>query len=127
MNLSSNRPVFLNLFRIRFPVTAILSILHRVTGVLMVLSLPVLFYLFGLSLSSQQGWDTTMSLISLPISKLAIALFIWGLVHHLFAGIRFLFIDIEWGVDKSTARASAWLVNIISVLVAVLITWRLLL
>ena len=123
----SNRPVFLNLFRIRFPVTAILSILHRVTGVLMVLSMPGLFYLFGLSLSSQQGWDETLSLMSHPLSKIAIALFIWGLVHHLFAGIRFLFIDIEWGVDKITARASAWLVNIASVLVAALIAWRFLL
>ncbi len=126
MNQLNKRPVFLNLLVIRFPVTAILSIFHRITGVLMVLSLPVLFYLFGLSLSGEQGWNTTLAILVHPLSKLAITVFLWGLIHHLFAGLRFLFLDIEVGIEKNTARMSAWLVNFSAVIVALLIAWRLL-
>ncbi len=122
---SNNRPVFLNLFQIRFPVTAILSILHRVTGVLMVLTLPVLFYLFSLSLSGEAGWEATLSILNDPLSKIVLALFLWGLIHHLFAGVRFLFIDIEIGVEKTTARVTAWFVNIVVVFVTLLVVWRL--
>ncbi|VAW81145.1 Succinate dehydrogenase cytochrome b-556 subunit [hydrothermal vent metagenome] len=125
MNQSKNRPVFLNLFLIRFPVTAILSILHRVTGVLMVLTLPVLFYLFSLSLSGEAGWDTTISILTYPLSKMVLAVFLWGLIHHLFAGIRFLFIDIEIGIEKATARVTAWFVNIVVVFVTLMVVWRL--
>jgi len=126
MNQLDKRPVFLNLLVIHFPVTAVLSILHRVTGVLMVLSLPVLFYLFGLSLSSEQGWNTTLTILTHPFSKLLITVFLWGLIHHLFAGIRYLFLDIEVGVEKRAARASAWTVNFAAVIVALIVAWRLL-
>ena len=120
------RPVFLNLFRISFPVTAILSIMHRLMGVAMVLALPLVIYIFGLSLSGEQGWQTSLSILAHPLSKLFIFLLLWSLIHHLLAGIRFLLIDIEWGVSKSAARASAWFINIAAIIVTLILAWRLL-
>ena len=58
------RPVFLNLLRIRQPVTAVLSILHRITGVLMVLLLPGLIYLLDLSLRGPAQFDQVAELFA---------------------------------------------------------------
>ena len=51
MQSVKSKPVFLNLMQIRLPVAGVMSIIHRVTGVVMVLSIPLLLYLLDLSLS----------------------------------------------------------------------------
>jgi len=102
---SHNRPVFLDLTRIQMPIPAIVSILHRLTGLLLILMVPFLLCLLETSLSGSEGYASVMSL-SLP--ALLVGLFvIWGLFHHLFSGIRFLLIDLDIGVDRATARGSA--------------------
>lgn len=106
-----NRPVFLNLLRIHFPVTAVVSILHRVSGLLMVLSLPVLIYLLRLSLQGPAGYDQARALVTGPAAQCVGFVLVWALAHHLLAGLRFLLLDVEIGVTKKTARLSAWLVH----------------
>jgi succinate dehydrogenase / fumarate reductase cytochrome b subunit len=120
MSLTQDRPVFLNLLRIRQPVTAVVSILHRFTGILMVLALPGLIYLLQISLSSPEGFSRAATILDGQIARLFAVLMIWALAHHLFAGIRFLILDFDVGVTKDVARKTAWLVNMSAAVVAVM-------
>jgi succinate dehydrogenase / fumarate reductase cytochrome b subunit len=115
--MKTRRPVYLNLLKIKLPVTAILSILHRITGVFMVISIPFLVYLFEWSLQGPKEFDQLIALLGHPLIRLIVALYIWFLAHHLLAGIRFLLIDIDVGVHKSAARASAYAVNTLGVMI----------
>ena len=114
-----NRPVFLNLLRIKMPVTAVQSIMHRIFGVLMVLLLPFAIYLFDLSLQSPQDFEQVGEFLASPAIRLIGAIPVWALAHHLFAGVRYLLLDAEWGLEKSKARMGAWIVNMAGLLVLV--------
>jgi len=106
--MTTNRPVFLDIWRIRLPVPGLVSILHRVSGMLMVLSIPLLSALFALALSGPDGFDAAAHLVGHPLVRLGLLLLGWALLHHLFAGIRYLVIDLGWGVDRPMARRTAW-------------------
>ncbi|PLC54122.1 succinate dehydrogenase, cytochrome b556 subunit [Pollutimonas nitritireducens] len=114
------RPVFFNVFQIQMPIGAITSIIHRVTGILLAIGIPFSIYLLDLSLDGPDAYQQAMALLdSLPIRCLAI-LFAWALGHHLLAGVRHLLSDIDIGSRLAGARRSAWIVNCISPLLAVL-------
>lgn len=116
-------PVYLNLLRIRFPVGAVTSIAHRISGLLLLLSLPVLIYLLDLSLQGPSGYEKTLSYLNNCWFEAGLALVIWSFMHHLLSGIRFLLIDIEKGVTLRAARSSAWLVNLSAPLLTLLYLW----
>ena len=120
MEIRKNRPVFLNLLRIRMPIMAIQSIMHRIFGVLMVLMLPWVIYLFDLSLSGPQGFDQVREFFVSPFVRVLLVIPVWALAHHVFAGIRYLLLDVEWGINRDNARKSAWLVNVAGLLVLVI-------
>lgn len=105
-------PKFLNLFVIKLPPGGIASIGHRISGVLMFLSLPLFAWLFGLSLENPQGFQQAREYLHTTPVLLLSVLLVWSLCHHLLAGIRHLLLDIEIGLDKDKARLSAWLVNL---------------
>jgi len=115
----ASRPRYLNLIQIRLPVTGFASIAHRVTGVLLFLLIPLLLYLFELSLESEEGFLRVMAILTSLPARLIFVLLAWSLAHHLFAGIRYLFIDIDIGVELPTARMNAWIVLVGGALVAV--------
>ena len=120
------RPRFLNLFKIRLPLPGVVSILHRVSGVLMVLAIPFLIYLFDLSLRGPEGFAAAAAIADMILVKLVIAVIVWGLFHHLFAGIRYLLLDMDIGVEKSQARASSWgvfAVSIVTTLIVLGVIW----
>jgi succinate dehydrogenase / fumarate reductase cytochrome b subunit len=120
MNSTENRPVFLNLLRIRQPVTAVLSILHRVSGVVLIILLPGLVYLLNLSLESSDGFARVAALLnSEPVRLLAVML-CWLLAHHLLAGLRFMLLDFDVAISRSAARKTAWLVHVGAAAAAVL-------
>jgi succinate dehydrogenase / fumarate reductase cytochrome b subunit len=114
-NNNIKRPVFLNLFRIHLPVTAVLSLAHRGTGVILFLLIPGLIYLLGLSLEGPQGYEQVLSLVQHPVGRSIFILITWFLAHHLFAGIRYLLLDIDIGIDAAHSRRSAWLVIVAGV------------
>jgi succinate dehydrogenase / fumarate reductase cytochrome b subunit len=102
------RPVFLNLARIRFPVGAVASIGHRVSGVVLVALLP--FAVLALEHSLERG-ATSASLLGplqSPAGRVALLVVAWASAHHLFAGIRHLLMDVGIGASLSGARASAY-------------------
>lgn len=112
MARSPHRPVFLNLLRIRMPVGAVLSFAHRVSGLLLFLAIPFLIRVLKLSLESPQGYAQATAVFSSVYARVAAVLLAWALVHHLLAGLRFLLIDMDRGVQSRAARLSAWVVNL---------------
>lgn len=105
-------PKYLNLLQIELPPGGIASIAHRISGVLMFLAIPLLAWLFSLSLQSEQGYRMALDYLHrLPLRLLSLLL-VWALAHHLLAGIRHLLLDLEIGITRSRGRTSAWIVNL---------------
>lgn len=114
----STRPVFLNLRQIQMPVGALTSIGHRVSGILLAAGVPIGVYLLGRSLQNERGFAEVTGLLSHGAVKVAVALVIWALAHHMLAGIRHLLSDFNVGSPLRAARRSAWFVNLGGVAVA---------
>jgi succinate dehydrogenase / fumarate reductase cytochrome b subunit len=118
--LADNRPVYLNLFKIRLPTTGIVSFAHRVSGFLLFLAIPFSIYILDLSVSSADGFEYGLQLLQQPVLQFFLLLAVWALVHHFLAGIRYLLLDFDIGVDKTGSNISAWVVLIIEALVMAL-------
>jgi succinate dehydrogenase / fumarate reductase cytochrome b subunit len=122
MPKNKNRPVFLDLTRIHQPVNAVLSIAHRATGIVLVLLIPVLVFLFDRSLASAQGYADVVDVLRGPTARVVLFALTWVFFHHLFAGVRYLLIDAEIGVEIRRAQASAWVVFVAGAVAAVIVT-----
>lgn len=122
MKIKDKRPKYLNLFKIRLPITGIASINHRLSGLILFLAIPVSLYLFQLSLTSSAGFTEMLAYLSSPWIKLALVLLTWSFVHHLLAGFRFLLIDQNLGISLSVARKTAWFVVFAAVIVTLIIS-----
>lgn len=118
--MTDNRPVYLNLIKIRLPLTGMVSFAHRISGVLLFLFLPFSVYLLDLSVQSAESFAAVKQLLDQPVMLVMQLLIIWSIAHHFFAGIRFLLIDAEIGVEKSQARIGSWLV-LLAELIAILL------
>lgn len=115
-----NRPTFFNLTQLQLPVGALTSILHRVSGVLLALGVPVSLYLLELSLQSPQTYSQVGALFENRAVQAAAILLAWALGHHLLAGLRHMLSDIDIGSQLPDARRSAWIVNVCGIGVALL-------
>ena len=102
------RPIFLELSRIHFPVGAIASILHRITGAMLVIGVPAGLALAEYSSRSAAHFRWVAGLLETPWAAGLGALALAGLVHHLVAGVRVLLMDMGAGVGPPQARRSAW-------------------
>ena len=121
MTLHHNRPVYLNLVQIRLPVAGVMSIIHRITGVVMVLAIPFLAWALQRSLSGDAGFAEVAHLFGGWFGKAALFAMCWALLHHLLAGVRYLLIDVDIGVEKPVFRYTAWAVLVAAPLLALLI------
>lgn len=119
--MTDNRPVYLNLIKIRLPLAGIVSFAHRISGVLLFLFLPFSVYLLDLSVHSAESFSAVKQLLNQPLMLAVQMLVLWSIAHHFFAGIRFLLIDAEIGVEKSQARMGSWLVFLAETIAIVLI------
>ena len=115
------RPRFLNPLAVHMPVGAVASILHRLSGVLLFLLLPPAAWLFAVSLQDPGRHAEVMALLGSPWMKLPGGLFLWALLHHLFAGIRFLLLDAGHGIERTAARRMAWLATLAAPLLTLLV------
>lgn len=114
-----SRPKNLNLFTIRFPLPAIVSILHRVTGVVLFLFIPVLLWLLQYSLTVH-GFESIEKWLSYTWVKAVVWLLFIPLCFHLIAGIRHLLSDIHLGDSLGAGRKSALLVFVFSIVILLL-------
>lgn len=112
------RPIYLNLFKLRLPIPGVVSFLHRVSGVLLVLFIPVSILALERSLSGPSGYAQVQGWLGHPPGVLLALLFLWSLLHHLLAGIRFLLLDLDVAIEARPARVTAWVVLVAAVLLA---------
>lgn len=98
----------------RLPFAGKVSILHRVSGALLFLSLPLLITLFAKSTASAESFAALGQGAGGIFLKVALLGILWGFMHHLCAGIRYLIIDLHIGMDKVTAQKTAVAVLIVS-------------
>ena len=119
------RPKNLNLLTIRLPVNAVVSILHRVSGVSLFLAIPLILLAFQYSVSSPQNYLMLANLLDTWLLKVLLIGLAWAFSHHFFAGIRHLLQDIHWMTSLNSARLSSkvllWWVGIATVIFAWLI------
>ena len=117
----SSRPVYLNLLKIRLPVTGVVSIAHRISGALLFLSIPFAVYLLDMSVLSEASFEHVRTMLAEPWLVVLQLVLLWSLVHHLVAGIRYLLIDAEIGIDLAGARLGAWIVIGMELLIIALV------
>lgn len=102
------RPVYLNLFKIRQPIGAITSIVHRLTGIVLVAVLAPALSLLARSLASPEGFAEVTAWLAGSVGKAVALLAAWLFAQHLFSGIRLMLIDLDIGARLPAARAMAW-------------------
>ncbi|EXU73536.1 succinate dehydrogenase cytochrome b556 subunit [Erwinia mallotivora] len=119
--VKKQRPVNLDLSTIRFPVTAIASILHRVSGVITFVAVGILLWLLGLSLSSPEGFLQASAIMSSFIVKFIFWGILTALAYHIVGGIRHLMMDFGWlGETLQTGTRSAQISFGITVVLSIL-------
>ena len=121
--LPANRPVYLNLFRLHLPITGWVSILHRLSGALLFLLLPLMVWGFALTLSGEAGYARAVAWLSTLAAKLLTLALVWAFAHHFLAGLRHLAMDSHWGVSLKSARRSSLVVLLAAGGVVLLAAW----
>ena len=120
------RPVYLNLFAIRMPLPAIVSILHRASGALLfLLGIPLLLYVVQQAIASPEAWADMRAAFAAPLAKITAIVLAWAFIHHLLAGIRHLLLDAHVGVELPAARQSSALTLVLAVVITVAVAVRL--
>ena len=119
------RPQFRNLnlpllLTYRLPLPGVVSIMHRISGAVLFLMLPLLLWLFDLSLTSELSFERLRGVASNFFFKLLLVFLIWGFFHHLIAGIRYLLLDLHIGIDLKSARTSSIVVYAVSLPLALI-------
>lgn len=124
------RPEFRNihiteLSNYRMPPSAIVSILHRISGAGLFLMLPFLLYLLQLSLLSEASFMQFKGVLDHVLVKILLLGISWAYLHHFCGGIRHLFMDNHFALDKDGSRVTAKAVLIISLLLTVVVGLKL--
>lgn len=122
--MDKKRPVNLDIGTIRLPITSYVSILHRVSGVILFFALAIFLWMLEGSLASEQSFNELGAMLANPNCQFII----WGslaaLAYHAIAGIRHLIMDFGVGEDSFYAgRNSAWAAVVLSVVAIALLTW----
>jgi succinate dehydrogenase / fumarate reductase, cytochrome b subunit len=104
------RPVFLSIHKIRLPLNALVSIFHRVSGLVMFLSLPWVLCALSHSLSSAQGYSKVQAWLYTDHMGFVTYVVLLAWVYHAVAGLRHLVMDMGWGESLAASRLTSMLV-----------------
>ena len=106
--MPKKRPKYLDLLKIRQPLPAVISILHRISGALLFFpGIPLVLCSLDMALSSPESYAQFQSFLNNPLAKIGLILSLWFFVHHFCAGIRYLALDLHYGVKLEQARLSS--------------------
>jgi succinate dehydrogenase / fumarate reductase, cytochrome b subunit len=122
--MNKKRPKHLALHKIELPLPGFVSILHRVSGVFLFLALPLFLWMLQASMRSIETYTQLVEILQHPISKLVLLGLLWSFMHHFFAGIRYLALDLHLLSSLARARASSKWVMGASLLLTVVIGVR---
>ena len=125
--LARKRPEFRNINALkdlptyRLPVAGIVSILHRISGFLMFLLMPLIIWMFDNSITSEISYAKFSAAFNVGIGlvpgwfmKLVALALIWGYLHHFIAGLRHLYMDVCHAVSKEFGKSSAIVTLVLS-------------
>ena len=125
--LAKKRPEYrnINIFKdvrtYRMPIAAVVSILHRISGMIMFLLLPFVLWMFDTSLSSEISFAQFSAAFTAGLGfvpgwfvKLVVLALIWGYLHHFIAGVRHLYMDATHSVTKEFGKSSAVVTLVLS-------------
>lgn len=114
--MKDNRPVYLDVTKYKFPNTAIVSILHRISGIILFLYIPFLIWALDMSLSSGAQFQQLNYNLSLPVIKIFLWLLLAALIFHIVAGTRHLLMDMGIGETHRGGRLGANMVFVVAIL-----------
>lgn len=117
------RPKYYDLNLLHLPPPGLLSIIHRISGVVLFFAIPVLLYFLQGSLTSEQEFLRYKQFFGHPLVKLAAIGLAWMYGHHFFAGLRYLLLDLHIWIDKEPANLSAKIVLALGILSALAFGW----
>ena len=135
MTVASKRPEFRNINAFsdlpsyRLPVAGFVSILHRISGVLLFVLLPFVMWLFDKSLTSEisfarfrSAFTSGLWIVPAFLVKLVVLALIWAYLQHFFAGLRHLWMDVSHAaVSKESGAKSAQFTLVASLLLTVVL------
>ena len=117
--MNKPRPKHLALHQIKLPLPGIVSILHRISGLLLFLALPFLLLMLQYSLASIETYTQLMDVLANPLVKLMLLGLLWAFLHHFCAGLRYLAIDVHLVRELAQARNSSKVVIAVSLALTV--------
>lgn len=118
-----NRPKNLNLLTIKLPINALVSILHRASGVGLFLLLPLMLLALQQSLASAESYQALSHLFKHWLIKLLLIACSWAFFHHFYAGIRHLLQDVHWMTTLQKSRFTGRVVLMLVGLSMLLFAW----
>jgi len=120
------RPRYYDLNLTHLPPPGLVSIFHRMSGFLLFFPVvPALLYLLHATLGSEDGYLRWRQFFAQGEVKVVMLGFLWLYAHHFWAGLRYLLLDMHWGIEKAPARASALAVFALGAVSTLAIGWRL--
>ena len=119
--VNKNRPVNLDISTLKLPITAYASILHRISGVFLLLGVAVLLWMLDTSLSSPEGFKQVKECLSSPIAKAVLWFVLVGLGYHMIAGVRHLLMDLGLGETLEGGRLGARIVIVLAIVQAIVV------
>jgi succinate dehydrogenase / fumarate reductase cytochrome b subunit len=123
--MNKQRPKHLALHLIRLPLPGIVSILHRASGALLFLVLPLLLWMLQSSLRSIETYTELIHILQHPAGKISLLFVSWSFIHHFCAGLRYLAVDMHWISDLVQARNSSKTVMVVSLALTLFVWVRL--
>ncbi|KRW83026.1 MULTISPECIES: succinate dehydrogenase, cytochrome b556 subunit [Marinobacter] len=118
--MNSKRPVNLDLGKFHFPLPAITSILHRISGIIIFVGVAFLMYGLDLSLSGEDGFNRVNELLDSFLAKLIIWGILSALLYHLVAGIKHLLMDAGIAEELESGRLAAKITLVVSIVLIIL-------
>lgn len=122
--MNRNRPINLDLGTLKYPPMAIASILHRISGLVLFLMLPIMLYFLSLSLNSAESFHELEVLFHSPYYKVILWVFSSALIYHIIAGVRHILGDFGLGEDLATARKTASAVIGLAIILIIFMGFR---
>ncbi|MBI5438820.1 MAG: succinate dehydrogenase, cytochrome b556 subunit [Nitrosomonadales bacterium] len=118
--MNNKRPKHLALHHIKLPLSGFVSILHRVSGLILFLALPLLLLMLQYSLRSIETHTQLLSVLAHPLPKLVLLGLLWAFLHHFCAGLRYLAIDLRYITSLARAHNSSKAVMAVSLCLTIL-------
>jgi len=116
--VKDNRPVNLDITTIKFPLAAIASILHRISGIGLFIGVGILLYFLQMSLASEAEFKRLLGLFDNSLVKILLWLILAAVFYHLIAGIKHLLLDLGIGESKQGAKSGATITLVLFVIAA---------